>query len=159
VARRDNRRAVVNGLLEHMFLGQYRHTLDDKGRLTVPARFREELSDGAYLTQGFDRNLRLLTEPAFKAIYEKLSQMNTTDPIARELRRLIFATASQIDLDSVGRVLIPQFLREVAGLENDAVIVGVGGAIEIWSPEAWDGQVTLLSDVDANSQRFVDLNL
>ena len=142
-----------------MFLGQYRHTLDEKGRLTIPARFREELSGGAYLTQGFDHNLRLLTEPEFEAIYEKLSQMKTTDPTARELRRLIFATASQVDLDRVGRILIPQFLREVASLGSDAVIVGVGGAVEIWSPEAWEGQVTQLSDVDANSERYSDLDL
>lgn len=142
-----------------MFLGQYRHTLDDKGRLTIPSRYRNELSNGAYLTQGFDRNLRLMTEQAFGAVYAKLSQMNTTDPMARELRRLIFATASQLDLDSVGRILIPQFLRGVAGLERDAVIVGVGEVVEIWSPEEWDSQVTLLSDVDANSQRFIELDL
>jgi len=142
-----------------MFLGQYRHTLDDKGRLTIPSRYRNELSDGAYLTQGFDHNLRLMTERAFGAVYAKLSQMNTTDPVARELRRLIFATASQVDLDSVGRILIPQFLRGVAGLERDAVIVGVGEVVEIWSPEAWDSEVTLLSDVDANSQRFIELDL
>ena len=142
-----------------MFLGQYRHTLDDKGRLTIPSRYRNELSDGAYLTQGFDRNLRLMTEQAFGAVYAKLGQMNTTDPVARELRRLIFATASQVDLDSVGRILIPQFLRGVAGLERDAVIVGVGEVVEIWAPEAWDSQVTLLSDVDANSQRFIELDL
>jgi MraZ protein len=154
-----NRRAVVNGVLEQMFLGQYRHTLDDKGRLTIPSRFRTELSNGAYLTQGFDRNLRLMTEQAFGAVYAKLSQMNTTDPVARELRRLIFASASQVDLDSVGRILIPQFLRGVAALERDAVIVGVGEVVEVWSPEAWDSQVTQLSDVDANSQRFIELDL
>ncbi len=142
-----------------MFLGQYRHSLDDKGRLTIPAKYREELSNGAYLTQGFDQNLRLLTELAFRSVYDKLSQMNTTDPAARELRRLVFASASQVALDSVGRILIPQFLRDVAELANEVVIVGVGEAIEIWSPEAWGSQVTLLGNVDANSLRFVDLDL
>ncbi len=142
-----------------MFLGQYRHTLDDKGRLTIPARFRDELSAGAYLTQGFDRNLRLLTESAFKSVFEKLTLMNTTDPVTREVRRLLFANASQVDLDRVGRILIPQFLRDVAGLQTEAVIVGVGEAIEIWAPADWDEQVTLLSNVDANSQRFADLDL
>ncbi len=142
-----------------MFLGQYRHTLDEKGRLTIPARFRAGLSGGAYLTQGFDHNLRLLTETAFGAIYERLSQMKTTDPTARELRRLIFATATQVELDRVGRILIPQFLRDVASLESDAVIVGVGEAIEVWSTAAWEGQVTRLGDVDANSQRFAELDL
>ncbi|MEA3351772.1 MAG: division/cell wall cluster transcriptional repressor MraZ [Chloroflexota bacterium] len=142
-----------------MFLGQYHHKLDEKGRLTIPSRFRDDLSGGAYLTQGFDQNLRLVTESAFEAVYESLSQMNTTDPVARELRRLIFATASQIELDQVGRVLIPQFLRDVATLNEEAVIVGVGAAIEIWSPQAWDQQVTLLGNVDANSERFAELDL
>lgn len=154
-----DRRLVVNGKIEQMFLGQYRHAIDNKGRLTIPARFRDELADGAYLTQGFDRNLRLVTEDAFKAVFEKLSIMKTTDPVARDLRRLIFATASQVDLDSVGRVLIPQFLRDVAGLDGEAVIVGVGEAVEIWSPEEWDQKVILMSDVDANAERFAELDL
>ncbi len=154
-----DRRLVVNGYIEQMFLGQYRHTIDSKGRLTIPARFRDQLADGAYLTQGFDRNLRLVTAEAFKAVFEKLNMMKTTDPVARDLRRLIFATASQVDLDSVGRILIPQFLREVAGLDGEAVIVGVGEAVEIWSPEEWDQQITLMSNVDANAERFAELDL
>lgn len=153
------RRPAVNAKLEHMFLGQYRHTLDEKGRLTIPARFREELSGGAYLTQGFDHNLRLLTESSFEAISGKLSQMKTTDPTTRDLRRLIFAAASQVDFDQAGRILIPQFLREVASLESDAVIVGVGETIEIWSPGAWEAQVMRLRDVESNSERFSELEL
>ena len=142
-----------------MFLGQYRHALDNKGRLTIPARFRGLLAEGAFLTQGFDRNLRLLTESAFEAVYAQVNQLSMTDPTTRQLRRLIFATASQVEIDRIGRVLIPQFLRDMAGLETEAVIVGVGEAIEIWSPAAWDEQVALMSDVDANSQRFADLDL
>jgi MraZ protein len=150
---------LFNGEIEQMFLGQYRHSLDDKGRLTIPAKFRDELSNGAHLTQGFDRNLRLVTKAAFDEMAAKVSQMQTTDPLTRILRRLIFASASEADLDSVGRILIPQFLRDVAGLQTDAVIVGVGEAIEIWSPASWDEQVSLLSDVEANSQRFAALEL
>ncbi len=142
-----------------MFLGQYRHALDEKGRLTIPARFRDELAAGAYLTQGFDRNLRLLTQAAFEAIFAKLSAMNTTDPVTRELRRLLFANATQVELDRVGRILIPQFLRQVAGLDGEAVIVGVGESIEIWAPAAWEEQVARLSNVDDNSQRFAELDL
>ena len=142
-----------------MFLGQYRHTVDEKGRLTIPARFREELAAGAYLTQGFDRNLRLLTQEAFEAVFQKLSAMNTTDPAARELRRLLFANATKVEFDRVGRILIPQFLRQVAGLDGEAVIVGVGESIEIWSPAAWEEQVARLSDVDANARRFAALDL
>jgi len=82
-----------------------------------------------------------------------------TDPSIRQLRRLMFAAASEVQLDRIGRTLIPQFLREFAGLETEAVIVGVGEAIEIWSPEAWTEQESLLLDADANAQRFAELDL
>lgn len=142
-----------------MFLGQYSHTLDSKGRMTIPARLRELLTEEIYLTQGFDQNLRLLNEPAFKATAEKINRMNETHPKTRLLKRLFFSSASQVDLDSLGRVLIPQFLRDFAGLENEAVIVGVGEAIEIWSPAAWQEQLTALGDSVANAQQFSDLDL
>ena len=167
--RRTSGVLVLRPRLEHMFLGQYRHNLDEKGRLTIPARLRESFVDGAFLTQGFDRNLRLLTEAAFTALYQKLSQLNTTDPTTRDLRRLLLANAQQVEIDKIGRILVPQFLREFAGLENEAVIVGVGDSVEIWSQisveiwsqEAWEAQALRLQDADANSQRFaaVDLSL
>jgi MraZ protein len=103
--------------------------------------------------------LRLLTEPAFEAISQKLSQMKVTEPVNRDLLRLIFANASQVDLDRIGRILIPQFLRDVAGLDGEAVIVGVGEAIEIWSPQAWDEQLTIMQNVEENSNRFAELDL
>jgi MraZ protein len=142
-----------------MFLGQFYHNLDEKGRLTIPAKFRDALAEGAYLTQGFDRNLRLLTEADFEIISEKINRLSMTDPSIRQLRRLIFSTASEVQLDRIGRTLIPQFLREFAGLENEAVIVGVGEAIEIWSPEAWAEQSSQLQDFEANAQRFAELDI
>jgi len=142
-----------------MFLGQYHHNLDEKGRLTIPARFREALGSGAYLVQGFDRNLRLLSEAEFNALSEKVNHMNKADPAIRQLRRLIFANASRVEFDRTGRVLIPQFLRNVAGIENEAIIVGVGNDIEIWSPEAWVEQENLLQDAETNAQRFAELDL
>ena len=142
-----------------MFLGRYHHNLDEKGRLTIPAKFREVLADGAFLTQGFDRNLRLLTEADFEIMAAKINRLSMTDPAIRQLRRLIFATASEVQLDRIGRTLVPQFLREFAGLENEAIIVGVGEAIEIWSPQIWAEQEHLLQDADANAQRFAELDL
>jgi MraZ protein len=137
-----------------MFLGQFQHSLDEKGRLTVPASFRELLVEGAYVTQGFDQNLKLLTEPAFEAMAEKVNQLSETNPQIRKLRRLFFANASRVEMDRLGRVLIPQFLREFARLESDAVIVGVGKTIEIWSPESWREQLEDLSDAEANAQQY-----
>lgn len=142
-----------------MFLGQYRHTIDNKGRLIVPARFRELLVDGAYIAQGFDRNLMVLTEPSFELITRRVSNMSMTDLATRQLRRLIFSTADRVEMDKAGRIRIPQFLIDVADLESDAVIVGVGDYFEIWSPEQWDDQAGMLKDVEANAQRFAALDL
>ena len=142
-----------------MFLGRYHHNLDEKGRLTIPAKFRDALAEGAFLTQGFDRNLRLLTEADFEAMAAQINRLSMTDPAIRQLRRLIFATASEVQLDRIGRTLVPQFLREFAGLDNEAIIVGVGEAIEIWSPEVWAEQESVLLDAEANAQKFAELDL
>lgn len=142
-----------------MFLGQYRHSFDTKGRLTIPARFREQLTNGAFVTQGFELNLMVLTAPAFETITQRVNQTSLTDPTARDLKRLLFSTADRVSPDNNGRILIPQFLREIAGLDSEAVLVGVGDYFEIWSPEQWDEKMALLKDTDANAQRFVGLDL
>ncbi len=154
-----SRRSVFKAELEQMFLGQYAHSLDSKGRLIVPARFRDEIQGSIYLTQGFDQNLRMLPEETFQAIYSRVTQMSSTDPTARQLRRLIFSSAQKVDLDNNGRILIPKYLRDVADLESEAIIVGVGESIEIWSPEAWEKQNLILQDADANAKRFAALDV
>ncbi len=142
-----------------MFLGQYRHTIDSKGRLIVPAKFRELLADGAYIAQGFDSNLMVLTEPAFELISRRVSQMSMTDQSARLLKRLIFSAADRVELDKAGRIRIPHFLLQVARLDSEAVVVGVGDYIEIWSPQTWEDQEEDLLDNQANAQRFATLDL
>ena len=142
-----------------MFLGQYRHSLDEKGRLTIPVRFRDLLADGAYVTQGFDKNLMVLTAPTFQAISKRVNQMSLTDSTARELRRLLFSTANYIDPDKNGRILLPQYLRELAELGGDVVLVGVGDYFEIWPTDSWDAQYEKLKDTEANAQRFEGLSL
>lgn len=142
-----------------MFLGQYQHNLDTKGRVIIPSRFRELLEGEAYLTQGFEHNLRLLPGEAFQAIYQQVTSMNSTDPAARKLRRLIFSSAQKVELDGNGRILIPQYLREVANLDDGVIIVGVGEAIEIWSPQAWEAENASLQDAEANTQRFATLDV
>lgn len=154
-----DRRSLFKGMIEQMFLGQYQHSLDSKGRMIVPARFREGLAGTVYLTQGFDHNLRLLPEEIFVSIYERITTMSTTDPTARQLRRLIFSTAQQVDLDGNGRILIPKYLRDIARLNSEAVIVGVGEAIEIWAPEAWKKQNQILLDAESNAERFAALDV
>ena len=105
-----------------MFLGRFEHTIDEKGRITVPARFRELLADGAYVTQGFDHNLIVLPAPSFEQMYANVNQMSMTDPVARQLKRFIFANAVQVDFDRAGRMLLPQYLRESVSLDGNAIL-------------------------------------
>lgn len=143
-----------------MFLGQFQHTIDAKGRLTIPARFRDILAaDGAYVTQGFDQNLMVMTPAAFQSVYERLNRMNMTDPAARLLKRLIFSSANRVEVDKVGRILIPQFLRDAASLDSETAVVGVGDYFEIWAADLWTAQMAQLQDTEANAQRFLALDL
>jgi MraZ protein len=142
-----------------MFLGQYRHTIDDKGRLTVPAKFRELLQDGSYITQGFDRNLMVLRSATFEGISRRVNQLSMTDPAVRQLRRLIYSTADRAEVDRSGRILLPQFLREVANIDGEAIVVGAGDYFELWSPAAWDQQLEQLEDAEANSRQYSTFDL
>ncbi len=142
-----------------MFLGQFQHNLDDKGRLMIPARFRELLDGGAYITQGFDRCLMVMTGAYFRQVYEDLGSTNMTDPNVRLMRRMLLANAYQVEVDKVGRVLVPQTLREFAGLNGEAVVAGQGEYFEVWTPSAWSEQLKLMQDTEANNQRFAALNL
>ncbi len=142
-----------------MFLGQYKHTIDDKGRLMIPARFRQMVGEGAYITQGFDRCLMLMTEAYFHKVYERISAMSLADPTARLLRRLILANAYPVEVDKVGRILLPQPLRQFLNLDGEAILVGQGEYFEIWAPQEWEEQMCLLQDTEANQQRFATLDL
>ncbi len=142
-----------------MFLGQHEHTIDEKGRLIIPARYREPLEAGAYITRGFDQNLIVFTASHFEQIYQRVNQMSMTDPSARALRRLMFANADRVQFDKTGRILIPQFLRDAAGLNSSVVVVGVGDLFEIWSAEQWANQSEQLSDTETNAQRYAALSL
>jgi MraZ protein len=142
-----------------MFLGRFEHTIDEKGRMTIPARYREQLEVGAYITLGFDQNLIVLTTSLFEQISLRVKQMSMTDPSARLLRRLIFSSAALVDFDKSGRILIPQFLRDAVSIGTNAVLVGVGDYFEVWSAENWGKQNSQLNDADTNAQRFSTLNL
>lgn len=142
-----------------MFLGQYQHSVDDKGRLMIPARFRELLDGGAFITQGFDRCLMVMTAVYFQQVYDSLNAMNLADPIARLMRRMILANAYPLEIDKVGRVLVPQKLREFAGLDGEAVVTGQGEYFEVWTPTAWSEQEKQIQNTEANNQRFAALKL
>ncbi len=145
--------------LERMFLGQYQHSLDDKGRLTIPSAFRDGLGEGAFISQGFDRNLMVMTAAYFQQVYDRINSMSLTDPSARLLRRLLLSSAYQVEVDKAGRILAPQSLRQFLGLNGEAIVVGQGEYFEIWSPTEWNSQMETLQDAEANAQRFATLDL
>ena len=150
---------LLNGDVELMFLGQFQHNLDEKGRLMIPAAFRQTLEGGAYVTQGFDRCLMVMTEAYFGQVYERINAMNLADPAARMLRRLILSTAYPVELDKVGRILVPQNLRQFVGFDGEAIVAGQGDYFEVWTPAEWLKQMSDIQDTEANNQRFSTLNL
>jgi len=142
-----------------MFLGQFQHNLDDKGRLMIPSRFRELLAAGAFITQGFDRCLMVMTDNYFRQVYDRISAMNLADPNTRLLRRFILSNAYPIEIDKVGRILVPQNLRQGIMLENEAIVAGQGEYFEVWTPAEWNAQMAQLQDIETNNQRFATLDL
>jgi MraZ protein len=142
-----------------MFLGQYQHNLDDKGRLMIPARYRDLLAAGAFITQGFDRCLMVMTDAYFQDVYVRINSMNMADPTARLLKRLILSNAYPVDVDKVGRILVPLNLREFLGVANgELVVAGQGEYFEVWTPAEWRAQMEKVQDVEANEQRFATLD-
>jgi MraZ protein len=141
-----------------MFLGRYAHTIDAKGRLAIPARYREALAEGVVLTRGIDRCLALYPMAAWLPLAEKISGLPISDPDARTFRRMVFAEAVNLDLDAQGRILVPPDLRRYAELDREAYVVGVNTSIELWSPARWDA-VTAVIDHDgaAIAQRLASL--
>jgi MraZ protein len=123
-----------------MFLGRYAFAVDAKGRLAIPARFRAELADGLVLTRSVDPCLALYPMAAWTPLAQRIDALSIADPDSRAFRRLVFAEAADLELDSQGRILLPAALRAYAGIERDAVVIGVHSFVEIWSAERWEAQ-------------------
>lgn len=121
-----------------MFTGEYGHTIDDKSRITLPARFRDDLAAGVVLSRGFDQNVDVYPREAWGRIVQaRLAELDPLSREARELRRFVFSGASDTEIDKQGRVLVPAALVRHAGLERDVVIAGVDDHLEIWNRSAW----------------------
>lgn len=120
-----------------MFLGTYNPRLDDKGRLFLPAKFRDELAGGVVLTRGQERCLFVFPRAAFSAKAEELQSASLTSKAARDYGRMFFSSASDEVPDKQGRVTVPQPLRQYAGLERDCVVIGANTRLEIWDAAAW----------------------
>lgn len=139
-----------------MFLGEYNYTIDEKGRLTIPAKFRRPLLDGMVITRGLDRNLAIYPMDAWSRLVEQVEQTPYGDPEARMLRRLIFSGASDVEADKQGRINIPTYLLEFGRISKDVIVAGMNAFIEVWSPDLWQSVRTALED-EENASRWPSL--
>ncbi len=122
---------------EHMFLGEYTHNLDIKGRVAIPAKFRDQLTTGAIITRGLDNCLFIFPGKEWEALAAKLIALPLAQANSRAFVRLMMAGAADVDIDGQGRILLPDYLRRYASLKKQAVIAGLYNRIEIWDNEAW----------------------
>ncbi len=141
-----------------MFMGEYNHTIDTKGRLIVPSKFREQLGDEFVVTKGMDGCLFVYANEDWSAFEQKLTSLPLINKEARKFARFFLAGAAQVEVDKQGRILLPANLREFAGLEKDVVLVGVGSRIEIWSRENWEN-MDADSDMDDIAATMESLGL
>ena len=118
-------------------MGEYRHALDEKGRLFIPARMRELLGGRFVITKGLDRCLFLYSGKEWEGVQERLGQLPLSSGEARAFARFFFSGASECEPDKQGRILVPQLLRQYASLQRETVIVGVATRVEIWPVEGW----------------------
>ncbi len=121
-----------------MFIGEYRHAVDDKFRVAVPAKFRNSLKKGAVVTKGLDTCLVIYDEAEWKALADKLSKLPISQANTRAFSRFLLSGAMDIELDKQGRMLLPDYLRQYAKLGRKVTIVGIGNRLEIWDEKEWD---------------------
>src|SRR3989344_2185492 len=141
-----------------MLIGEYRHTLDNKKRVALPARFRKALGKRVVVTRGFDKCLFIYSEGAWKKLSEKFTTLPMGPSDTRDLNRFMFAGAVLSDLDSLGRILIPDFLKEFAGLKTKVVVIGVHERLELWDEKTWEGyKGRIEAQADTIAEKLGDL--
>ena len=141
-----------------MFMGEYNHTIDAKGRLIIPSKFRETLGDEFVVTKGLDGCLFVYDNAEWSAFEEKLKSLPLTNKDARQFVRFFLAGATLAEVDKQGRILVPANLREFAGLEKEVVLVGVASRVEIWSKARWE-DTTSYDDVEEIAEHMAELGL
>jgi len=121
-----------------MFIGEYQHTIDEKGRVAIPAKFRGEIAHGAVVTRGLDNCLFLYPKHEWEKLAEKLASLPMSKANTRAFVRLMLAGAMEVELDAQGRAVVPDYLRQYAGAKKNVVIAGVLNRLEIWDTHAWE---------------------
>lgn len=143
-----------------MLIGEFRHNIDEKKRVAVPSKFRKELGKIAVITRGLDKCLFVYPIKEWEKVAEKLSSLPMGQPDNRNFARLFLAGAVDVSLDSLGRVLIPDYLKEFAGLKEKVVIAGVYKKLEIWDEEAWDTYKSKIEkDTDALAEKLGEVGV
>ncbi len=141
-----------------MFMGEYNHSIDTKGRVIVPSKFREKLGDEFVVTQGLDGCLFVFPDAEWQKFEEKLTALPVADKNARKFTRFFLAGAANVEVDKQGRILLPSVLRNFAGLEKDVVLVGVASRVEIWSRSRWEDNTTY-EDMDEIAEHMAEMGL
>lgn len=136
-----------------MFIGEYTHNLDAKGRMAVPAKFRNKLSGGAIITRGLDHCLFIFSNKDWEVLAQKLISLPLAQANSRAFARLMLAGAMDVEVDKQGRILIPDYLREYAGLKKQTTVAGLYNRIEIWDNEAWQAYK---SKTEASSEEIAE---
>ncbi|HEY1074506.1 MAG TPA: division/cell wall cluster transcriptional repressor MraZ [Patescibacteria group bacterium] len=143
-----------------MFLGEYEHTIDQKGRLAIPAKFRTALGEGAVIARGLDNCLTLYPKKEWERLAERVASLPTTDANARSFARFILAGAVDVEADKQGRVILPAYLRQYAELGANVIVAGLYNRVEIWDKARWSDYS---ADAQANSSdvasRLSDLGI
>ena len=139
--------------LKIMFIGEYTHNLDEKGRIAIPVKFRRELSKGAVVTRGLDNCLFLYTATEWAKLAEKLATLPVSQANSRAFSRLMLAGAMDVEVDKQGRVVLPEYLRTFAGLKKNIVIAGLYNRAEIWDEEKWNAYK---GQTEANSNEIAE---
>jgi len=142
-----------------LLLGKFSCKLDNEFRFRLPVNYKKELTREVYITQGFDRNLLVLSSNAFQGIYRHLKNLNITDPLTRLLFRLILGAAKETGVNGQGFLKIHEDLREFAEIEQEILLIGQGDYFEIWSPKLWEKQESELQDAGTNTERFSAFNI
>jgi MraZ protein len=143
-----------------MFLGEFEHTIDEKGRITIPAKFRGRLAAGMVITKGIDECLWLYPMDGWEELAQKINALPLTDPKAREFSRQVFGGASDDVPDRQGRVNLPTYLREYANIDKQAVIIGLHNHCEIWNADQWrERQEQSHNDPEGRAAQFESLGI
>ena len=143
-----------------VFSGIYNHTIDSKGRLIIPAKFREGLGQTFYILQGFEGNIDVYPEAQWEEMAAKIQKLPRTSEKARKLSRIFIAGATDCQPDSQGRFLLPVIYRDFGNLKKDVVVTGVFDHLEIWDKERWDTYYSETSnDITMNPDEFADLGI